>query len=154
MGQIDKEFGYTEIQLSDRMVPVKIGTYAMEELCKDFGIELYEMPSLFTIKEVELEGKVVQSEIPRNITKFLRCVLLHGANWVCKVNGQDLYTEKDAYDWVDQIGFGSKDAFNVILLFMGAFRSGRPIKSPTIDDPKKKEAESPGQNSESKQSES
>jgi hypothetical protein len=147
MGQIDKEFGYTEIQLSDRRVPVKIGTYAMEELCKDFSIELYEMPGLFFIKEVELEGKMVQSEIPRNITKFLRSVLLHGANWVCKVNGQDLYTEKDAYEWLDQIGFGSKDAFNVILLFMGAFRSGRPIKSPTQETAKKKGKGLPGKSS-------
>lgn len=154
MGHIDKEFGYTEIKLSDRRLPVKIGTYAMEELSKDFGIELYEIPTLFTIQEIEKDGQIIQAEIPKNLTKFLRSILLHGANWVRKVNGEDLFNEKDAYDWLDEIGFGSADAYNVVYLFMGAFKSGRPVKSPSIEEPKKKEPESPGQNSESKPLES
>ncbi len=137
---MDKLFGYTEIKLSNVRLPIKIGTYALEELCKDFDIELYELPSLFTLKDVTQDGKTISVELPKEPTKFLRSILLHGANFVRLVNGEELFKPIDAYEWVSEMGFNTKDAFTVIYLFMGAARTGKSVPSPVDEEPGEKKS--------------
>lgn len=135
---MNKQFGYKELEMSFGILPIKVGMYTIEGVCMDFGIGLYDLPSLMEIREVDVNGKIVQAEIPKDPIKFFRSILLHSANYIPWREGKELYKEADAYDWMEEIGFATPSAFELIALFRQVARSGVSAPQSTSDKPIKK----------------
>lgn len=137
---MNKQFGYKELEMSFGMLPIKVGMYTVEGVLKDFSISLYELPSLMEIHNVEVEGEILQSELPKDLIKFLRSVLLHSANYIPWREGKSLYKEVDAHDWLEEIGFSTPAAFELIMFFRQAVKSGVAPVKPSGNESKKKES--------------
>ena len=125
--------------MSFGVLPIKVSMYTIEGLCQDFGIGLYDLPSLMEIRDVPVNDGVIQAEIPKDPIKFFRSILLHSANYPKWREGQELYREADAYDWMEEIGFATPTAFELIALFRQVARSGVSAPPENDDAPKKKE---------------
>lgn len=138
---MNKQFGYQELKMSFGMLPIKVGMYTIEGLCQDFGITLYDLPTIMEVRPVTVEGQEVHAEIPKDPIKFFRSILLHSANYIKWRNGEELYAEKDAYDWMEEIGFATPIAFSLIALFRQVARSG--VSAPqTEEKPAKRQKKS------------
>lgn len=145
---MNKQFGYKELEMSFGILPIKVGMYTIEGLCKDFGIGFYDLPSLMEIREIEfevenpntglLERNKVNAELPKDPPKFFRLILLHSANYIPWREGKKLYTEADAFDWMEEIGFATPVAFEIIALFRQVARSGVAAPKTTNTSSKKK----------------
>lgn len=135
---MNKQFGYKELEMSFGILPIKVGMYTIEGMCKDFGISLYDLPSLMDIRDIPLDEQVVQAEIPKDPIKFFRSIILHSANYIPWREGKKLYTEADAYDWMEEIGFATPKAFELIALFRQVARSGVSTPSQNNDHGSKK----------------
>lgn len=136
---MNKQFGYKELEMSFGTLPIKVSMYTIEGLCQDFNIGLYDLPSLMEIRDVPVKDGVIQAEIPKEPIKFFRSILLHSANYIPWREGKKLYTEADAYDWMEEIGFATPTAFELIALFRQVARSGVSAPPVSDDSPKKKE---------------
>ncbi len=138
---MNKLIGYTEIIVSDGVIPIKVASYALEKLSEDFGIELEQLGELIQSREVEIDGKSQISFVPKNPIRFLATVLYNGANYVSLVNGGKSYTIGDGYRWVDELGFASPEAIRVLVLFINSIRNaGTPesAQQPAAKTSKKK----------------
>lgn len=145
--EINKLIGYTEIETTDGVLGVKVGSYTLEHLCTDFGIELEQLNDLMNIKEVTHEnGETFVYQVPKSPVKFMASILHHGVNYVSKhTNGKEYPIER-AYEWIDQIGIGSLKFNKILFTFINASQTGTPIPIEE-EDPKKNESEDlkPGQ---------
>lgn len=120
-------------------VPVKIGTYVLEKVAENFKLELYEFGALFqSIERKNENGETILIEVPRDPVRFYKSILLHGANYAALVEGRPAYQEKDAYQWLDQLGFNSPQSISVLAAFVGSIRNGgTPIRMVDETDEKK-----------------
>jgi len=130
--KINKLIGYTEIQTNDGIIGIKIGSYTLEKLCEDFGVDLDGMESLLDVKETEIDGEKYTFNFPKNAIKFMASLLSNGANYVSLHNDGKQYSPIQAYDWIDQIGIGSKKFQEILSVFLHAARTGvvLPIEEP------------------------
>lgn len=126
--------------MSFGVLPIKVGMYTIENLLKDYGIGLYDLADVMETREVNLDGEMVIASIPKDPIKFFRSILLHSANYIVWREGKPLYSEGDAYDWMEEIGFSSATALEIVALFHSVARSGVAVqKNQSEEEPKKKE---------------
>jgi hypothetical protein len=146
---MNKQFGYKELQMSFGVLPIKVGMYTIENLLKDYGIGLYDLGSVMEAREVMLDGEMITASIPKDPIKFFRSILLHSANYIPWREGKKLYTEVDAYDWMEEIGFSSPTALEIVALFHTVARSGVAVSNDRTESqtPKKKASQSRSKNS-------
>lgn len=142
---MNKFLSYVVLDLEDSegnaiKVPIKIGAYVLENVALDFGLDLYEIGKLFkSIPHTNEKGEERMLEIPAEPIKFYKSILIHGANYAALVEGKSAFQEKDAYEWLDQIGFKSEKSQQIFFAFMGCIQNGgTPIKLTEGETDKKK----------------
>lgn len=131
--EINKLIGYTEIEVSEGVLPCKMGAYALQGFTESFGIELDKIMTTLVTREVKVDGKTEISVVPKEPIKFLATILMHGVNYASLSEGGKTYTIYDAFRWVDEIGFGSPTAISVYSKFIEAATTGvTPDSSPQV----------------------
>jgi len=122
---MNKFFGYVEIEIQGEVIPVKMGAYATEEFCNNYGVTLREIGDIFQLEEYTTpDGDLINVEVPKDVLKFLANVLYAGANYASRIVGGKPYTIMDAYQWVDEIGYASPKAIEIITSFRKSIMFG------------------------------
>lgn len=114
---MNKLVGYCTIEVEGKTIPVKLGSYAMERFCELMGVGLSEIPTLYEMKEVEVEGKVQTLPVFKKPFDFAAAILWSGANYASLATGGEGYTIWDAYEWLNQIGIDSAQLKPVYATF-------------------------------------
>lgn len=124
---MDKLIGYTEITVKGEVIPIKLGTWALQRFSEEYPVKLVELNSVFEVHE--FNGK--ELKVPVDLIKFLTTAMWAGANYVRKVNGQPLYDIMDAYEWADEIGLNTAPALKIMSEFWMSIENGGPVRLPS-----------------------
>lgn len=139
---MNKLLGYCEIG-PDR-IPAKIGLYTLEHVCKDFGVELTEIGSLFEEKTyINAEGAEAKGTVPKDIHRFLRVLMFHSIDYAAKLGGTQTYTEIEIYELIDEIGGVNGDGCNELIaqFMVSIYNGGTPVRTVPNETDKKKVSE-------------
>lgn len=122
--ETNKLLGYTTIEVSDGVLPLKIGMYTLQYFCESYGVSLDKIDEVFDYKKVPQENsdKDLYIPVPKEPIKFLAHILHHGVNYLR--DGQPLFPLMRAYEWIEEIGFGSPKATQISVAFTISVKNG------------------------------
>lgn len=134
---MNKLIGYCEI--GPAKVPAKIGLYVLERVCKDFGVELTGIGSLFSVQKYKTaDGQELEASMPTDLPAFLSTLMLHAVNYAGKLGGTKTYTLEEVYELIDEAGGLNGDGCSeLIAQFMASIANGGTPVKPAADDKKK-----------------
>jgi len=126
---MNKLVGYTELNIGDKLIPVKFSLRALEFFLVEYGVKLNDLPSLF--EETEFfdpkTGKKSLAVLPKDMIRFLVIATWSGANFIAEREGKGIkyYSLEEVYDeWIPEIGIYSKEAINIVSTFSVAILNG------------------------------
>lgn len=142
---MNKLLGYAELDMPWGKVPIKVASYAMENICNDFGVEVYDIGSLFVDKEVSVKdpktGEDVKtiSNVPRKPHEFFRSLILHSANYVRQCEGQTLLTDNEVREWLEEYGVNFAEIGKALVLFKYYASTGKALPTSELEEKKSQE---------------
>lgn len=143
---MNKLIGYASITIGEEIIPIKIGVGAMTEFLAFFGIELHEiMTKLFTIQTLTDPGDGLEKAmpVPNDPFKFAASLLMHGANYCCRLEGRPEYILEHAYEWIDELGGINAEPLKLVYtqFFKAVRNGGTPPKAMEFQTEEKKSEE-------------
>ncbi len=133
MNKINKLIGFTTITVDEQEIPIKLGSYAIDEILKAFKIELGEINTIFRTIEIGEGEDKRELPVPIEPNRFAATLLWAGADYVSRFNDGNGYNLLQAYDWIDQLGgVNAEPIMRVYTQFFKAVSNGGapPVESP------------------------
>jgi hypothetical protein len=132
--EINKLIGYTELTVNGEVIPVKLGSWALEKFSEEYGVKLVELNSVFETLEIPAtEDRPAQFiQAPKDTLKFLAHAIWAGANYCKKIKGEPQVPLIDVYEWIDEIGGASSpDSIKIMSEFYMSIQNGGPVSPPS-----------------------
>jgi hypothetical protein len=126
-----KAIGYTEIRVGGKIIPLRFCLWALRSACKNLGITLEEFFE-------KIDGAESGSASIFEITDFYAEVLKEAANHELEA-GVVPYTNKYAYNWIDEMGMTSEAFKSVVRVLMESITW--QITGKSLDEIQKQQAE-------------
>lgn len=134
---MEKAIGYSELNVNGKVIPLKCGMFAVEQLCEIFEVDLDTIGTLFKQVPNPLK-KGTTMPMPLNPIRFMAVALLTGANYASRVSGGKPYDLMDAYGWIDAIGLQDNQITGYFQEFYYAVLTGKVKVGGFANEPEKK----------------